>query len=93
LSLLLLRKLLLGSAHDEGCNNCEHTGYHGRMGIYEVLVNSTNIQQLIVTASTSESIEKKATEDGMITMQIDGLVKALRGQTTLEEILRVTAEN
>jgi len=83
----------LWKAHEDGCNNCEHTGYHGRMGIYEVLANSSGIQQLIVTASTSEAIEKKAIEEGMITMQIDGLVKALRGQTTLEEILRVTAEN
>jgi len=80
----------LWKAHDEGCDNCDHTGYHGRMGIYEVLVNSSAVQQLIVTASTSEAIEKKSIEEGMIIMQIDGLVKALRGQTTLEEILRVT---
>lgn len=83
----------LWKAHDDGCNNCGHTGYRGRMGIYEVLNNSTAIQQLIVSTSPSEAIEKQAIADGMITMQIDGLVKALRGQTTIEEILRVTAES
>jgi len=80
-------------AHEDGCDNCEHSGYRGRMGIYEVLVNSSGVQQLIVSTGTSEAIEKQAIAAGMITMQIDGLVKALRGQTTLEEILRVTAES
>jgi type IV pilus assembly protein PilB len=83
----------LWKAHDDGCDNCDHSGYRGRMGIYEVLANSTAIQQLIVTSGTSDSIEKRSIEEGMITMQMDGLVKALRGQTTIEEILRVTAEN
>lgn len=83
----------LWKAHEDGCNNCDHSGYRGRMGLYEVIANSSSIQQLIVGSGTSEAIEKRAVEDGMITMQIDGLVKSLRGQTTLEEILRVTAEN
>jgi type IV pilus assembly protein PilB len=83
----------LWKSHDDGCDNCDHSGYRGRMGIYEVLANSSGIQQLIVNVSTSEAIEAQATTDGMITMQIDGLVKALRGQTTVEEIMRVTAEN
>jgi len=83
----------LWKAHEEGCDHCDHSGYHGRMGIYEVLGNSTGVQQLIVSSSTSESIDKKAIEEGMVSMQIDGLVKALRGQTTVEEILRVTAES
>ena len=63
------------------------------MGIYEVLSNGDHIQQLIVGSSTSEKLEAQAIQDGMVTMQVDGLVKALRGQTTIEEILRVTAEN
>ncbi|MBP9852497.1 MAG: type pilus assembly protein PilB [Patescibacteria group bacterium] len=83
----------LWRANDDGCETCNHTGYKGRMGIYEVLPNTDKVQQLIVTNSTSEKIEKQAIEDGMVTMQIDGLVKALRGQTTIEEILRVTAES
>jgi len=63
------------------------------MGIYEVLTNSSTIQQLIITTAASESIEKQGVEEGMITMQTDGLVKALRGLTSIEEILRVTAES
>ena len=82
----------LWKAHEDGCENCDHSGYRGRMGIYEVLGNSPTVQSLIVAAGTSESIEKEAIKEGMITMQMDGLVKALRGQTTIEEILRVTAE-
>lgn len=83
----------LWKAHDDGCDNCNHSGYHGRMGIYEVLSNSQPLQQLIVGSVPSETIEKQAVSEGMVTMQTDGLIKALRGQTTIEEILRVTAEN
>jgi len=67
-------------------------GYKGRMGIYEVLENTTNIQKLIVAGSTSENIQDVAMENGMATMQEDGLIKALIGWTTIEEILRVTRE-
>jgi type II secretory ATPase GspE/PulE/Tfp pilus assembly ATPase PilB-like protein len=57
-----------------------------------VLHNSENIQTLIVSNATSDKIQSAAIEGGMLTMQLDGLVKALRGETTIEEILRVTAE-
>lgn len=82
----------LWKAHDDGCTSCNHTGYKGRIGIYEVLHNSEAIQTLIVSNATSDKIQEAAIADGMLTMQIDGLVKALRGETTIEEILRVTAE-
>ncbi len=82
----------LWRVHDGGCDQCNHVGYKGRMGIYEVLSNSSAVQRLIVANSTSENIQDQAVKEGMITMQVDGLVKALRGQTTIEEILRVTAE-
>lgn len=82
----------LWKAHEDGCENCNHSGYKGRLGIYEVLSISEPIQKLIVTNSTSENIESTAISEGMITMQLDGLVKALRGQTTIEEVLRVTEQ-
>jgi type IV pilus assembly protein PilB len=47
---------------------------------------------MIVTNTTSEVIESESTKEGMTTMQLDGLIKALRGQTTIEEVLRVTAQ-
>jgi type IV pilus assembly protein PilB len=80
----------LWKAHDDGCDNCSHSGYHGRIGIYEVLPSIDAIQNMIVSNKTSEDIETEAIKHGMITMQQDGLVKALRGQTTVEEVLRVT---
>jgi type II secretory ATPase GspE/PulE/Tfp pilus assembly ATPase PilB-like protein len=66
--------------------------FRGRLGIYEVLPVSTEIQKLIIGGSSSETIQQTAIKEGMITMQTDGLVKALQGQTTLEEIMRVTSE-
>jgi len=77
-------------AHDNGCDACNHTGYKGRIGIYEVLNNSPAIQSLLVGDTTSEKLNDAAIKEGMLTMQMDGLIKAVRGQTTIEEILRVT---
>jgi type IV pilus assembly protein PilB len=82
----------LWKAHEDGCDNCNHSGYRGRMGIYEVLTNNEAVQRLIVNNATSEDLQTQAIKDGMVTMQLDGFIKALRGQTTIEEILRVTAE-
>lgn len=76
--------------HEDGCATCNHSGYKGRIGIYEVLHNSEQVQKLIVGNSTSDAIETKAIEEGMVTMQLDGFIKALRGETAIEEVLRVT---
>jgi type IV pilus assembly protein PilB len=67
-------------------------GYRGRLGIYEVLYNSPAVQKLIMARATSDDIQAQAISEGMITMQIDGLIKALRGETTIEEVLRVSRE-
>ena len=82
---------LLWSANPDGCDTCNHSGYRGRIGIYEVLDNSPSIQKQIVSNDTSDNIQNSAIREGMVTMQTDGLVKALRGWTTIEEVLRVTA--
>ncbi|MCA9337484.1 type II/IV secretion system protein [Candidatus Saccharibacteria bacterium] len=82
----------LWRAHDGGCETCNHSGYKGRMGIYEVLENTSPVQSLIVGNATSEKIQDQAIKDGMVTMQTDGFIKSLRGQTSIEEILRVTSE-
>lgn len=70
----------------------DKTGYKGRMGIYEVLSNSSAVQKLIMSNGTSEDIQQQAIKDGMVTMQLDGLIKAMLGMTSVEEILRVTRE-
>lgn len=67
-------------------------GYKGRVGIYEVLTNSEAIQKLIMSHATSSQIQAQAISEGMMTMQIDGLIKALRGETTIEEVLRVSRD-
>jgi len=69
-----------------------HDGFKGRVGIYEVLNNTVKIQQLITANATSNEIQNQAIAEGMLTMQTDGLIKALRGETTVEEVLRVTKE-
>lgn len=82
----------LYKAHDGGCDNCNHVGYKGRIGIYEVLNNDSTTQKMIVGSATSEVIEDAAIKSGMISMRLDGLVKSLRGETTVEEVLRATSE-
>ncbi|MEX2006579.1 MAG: GspE/PulE family protein [Candidatus Saccharimonadales bacterium] len=67
--------------------------FRGRVGIYEVLPISEAISAHIIKGTSAETIQTEATKEGMVTMQTDGLIKALRGQTTLEEIMRVTSEN
>lgn len=67
-------------------------GYKGRIGIYEVLTNSTTLQKLIMSHATSDQINAQAISEGMMSMQLDGLIKALRGETSVEEVLRVSRD-
>ncbi len=67
-------------------------GYKGRVGIREILEISESIKELIVKRATTDKIEAQAREEGMLTMLEDGFVKAMQGETSLEEILRVTRE-
>ncbi len=76
----------------KGCDVCGGTAYKGRIGIYEVLEEDESLSKLILSNATSSEIQQQAIAKGMITMQNDGLIKALEGLTTVEEILRVTRE-
>ncbi|MEK7622191.1 MAG: GspE/PulE family protein [Patescibacteria group bacterium] len=78
--------------HGQGCEVCSHTGYQGRIGIFEVLEMSEEIKSLVVGRAASGEIVKmaKSGKTPMTTMLEDGLDKVLSGQTTLEEVLRVT---
>ncbi len=67
-------------------------GYTGRAGLYEVMNVTEEIQNLIVARATSSEIQRKAVEQGMITMRQDGYLKALQGITTIEEVNRVAAD-
>lgn len=70
----------------------KHDGFKGRFGIFEVLQNDLDTQKLVIARATSEEVQKTAMSKGMLTMQVDGLIKALRGETTIEEVMRVTKE-
>lgn len=76
----------------EGCEACGDSGYQGRIGIFEVLPVTEDIAKLILEKSDANSIEKKAKEDGMITMLQDGYLKTLQGLSTINEIMRVAQE-
>jgi type IV pilus assembly protein PilB len=72
------------------CDQCKETGFHGRLGTFEVLVPDEDIRKLIVRKESAEVIKRAAIEKGMLTLKQDGLMKVVRGLTTLDEILRVT---
>jgi len=79
-------------AHGKGCPKCHGTGYLGRIGIYEILKNSSHIYQTILKDPTANAIKNEALKHDILTMTEDGLLKVLKGQTTFEEVLRVTKE-
>ena len=76
----------------KGCQRCRGEGYKGRVGIFEVLEVTDKIRSLITKEAASAVIEKKARENGMLTMIEDGFIKVIQGITTIEEIMRVTKE-
>lgn len=75
---------------ENGCNTCHHTGYHGRVAIVEVLKNTTTLHKALLSPDppSPTQLHKAILKDGFIPMGLDGLVKALRGQTTISEVLR-----
>ena len=73
----------------KGCKNCNFTGYSGRLGIFEALVVSEEIENLIFSNPSTSEIRNKAIEEGMLTLKQDGVIKFLKGDTSEEEIDRV----
>ncbi len=72
-----------------GCPRCGHTGYRGRIGIYQLLVMGENLESLAVSRASREELERAAMESGMRTLWDDGLAKVAAGITSLEELSRV----
>jgi type IV pilus assembly protein PilB len=72
-----------------GCSRCGKTGYRGRLGLYEIMPISEEIEMLTAERKSSEDIKKVAVEQGMVTLRDDGLEKVRAGMTSLEEIFRV----
>ena len=76
--------------HGRGCNSCKETGYRGRLGIYEILKIDDKIKEMIIADHSADKIKAAAINGGMRTLKHDGIVNALKGKTTIEEVLRVT---
>ncbi len=72
-----------------GCQSCSNTGYRGRIGLYEVMPMTEEIERLTVERASSETVKRVAIEQGMYTLRDDGLHKAASGMTSIEEIARV----
>lgn len=74
----------------KGCESCRWTGYKGRTAIHEVLVVTESIREMIINKASSQQIKQKAVAQGMRTLRQDGLLKVIKGVTTISEVLRVT---
>jgi len=76
----------------QGCQKCGSTGYSGRIAVFEILSMTDSLAEIILKEPSEVSILEEAKRQGMITMKQDGILKVLRGVTTIEEILRVAEE-
>lgn len=76
-----------------GCSKCHGLGYRGRIGIFEVLTINETIEKLILEMAGERELAQAAMEDGMITMAQDGILKAVEGETSMEEVWRATGQS
>ena len=76
----------------KGCEHCSKTGYRGRMGVYEVLEMTSELRRMILAGKHANEIQQAAINHGMLTLRQDASDKVLEGKTTVEEVVRVTAE-
>ncbi|MFV0477986.1 MAG: GspE/PulE family protein [Parahaliea sp.] len=76
-------------AYPVGCRSCRDTGYSGRQGIYEVLVNTPAVQAKIIPNLETQLIRRIAMSEGMNTLRLSGAMRVVQGQTTIEEVMRV----
>ena len=73
----------------KGCSACGMTGYAGRSGLHELLVPDEEVKRLVVQRSDAGIIKRAAVESGMRTLMEDGAIKAMAGDTTVEEVVRI----
>jgi len=76
----------------KGCKKCKQSGFSGRVGVYEILLMTPELESIMSSNVSDAEIMKEAIRQGMITMKQDGIMKALSGVTTIEEVLKVTEE-
>jgi type IV pilus assembly protein PilB len=75
----------------KGCDTCAGSGYKGRAGLYEVMHISAEIRRLIMHGASTDELRDQGLREGMLTLRMDGMLKASRGTTTLEEVIKETA--
>ncbi len=78
--------------HAVGCEACNGTGYRGRTGLVETLVVDDELRRLVLRRAEAKELQRAALAGGMLSMYEDGMMKALAGETTVEEVLRVTRD-
>jgi len=76
----------------KGCKSCNNTGYKGRIGIFETFLVGEKLESFILTSPSISALKEKATKEGMVPIYQDGLLKVLKGISTLEELERIVAE-
>jgi type IV pilus assembly protein PilB len=75
-----------------GCDSCGDTGYRGRQGLYEVMAMTPEIRRMVLRGASTAELKEQAVKEGMLTLRVDGMMKVKRGITTMEEIVKETAE-
>jgi type IV pilus assembly protein PilB len=75
----------------KGCDQCGQSGYRGRQGLYEVMAMSPELRRMIMHSASTDELRAQALKEGMLTLRMDGMLKARRGITTLEEVIKETA--
>lgn len=73
----------------KGCDRCNHLGYWGRVGVFEIFEMNRQVGELVLNSAPDDQLEDQAKRDGMITLKQDGYIKALQGVTTLDEVFRI----
>jgi general secretion pathway protein E/type IV pilus assembly protein PilB len=79
--------------HGRGCEHCRQTGYRGRAAIYEICPVNEHLRRLVIRKETGSAMKNRAVKDGMLTLRQDGWRRVLQGQTTIEEVVRVTQQD
>lgn len=77
----------------KGCEQCGNSGYFGRLGLYEAMLINNKLRRMITEVGSALDIEKAAIENGMVSLEQAGIIKALKGETTLEEVYSVARES
>jgi general secretion pathway protein E/type IV pilus assembly protein PilB len=92
-----IRSVLKGAGSSDGkiyrsvgCPHCRNIGYRGRSGVYELLASSDPIRELVERNASAREIKRAAIQEGMLTLRMDGWRKVLAGETSVEEVVRVT---